>query len=296
VRRFVWVPFAVALLAFALPFATVSCDGSSVEASGADLVLRTAPETQGRPAQVDLGELVVSYGGGLATAAFLAFALGVLAAARPSSAGWAALGGLVGVAALVFLRSRDGETGAQDVVEVESELGGFLAAGAGAVAAASAAAVWIGRGRPVLAPALPVAAAGLVLLGYLLPSERTPVYSFAYADTLNVRRPWEGAFWLLPVVLALLLLRKRSALPRALAAFSVGALAVVGADVADETWRLWRDDDVRPGLAPLAFLAGIVAAGAWAVVAEWRQLRRPAPLPLVAGVGLALLCRVAAPV
>ena len=83
-RRIVPLAFALALLAFALPFATVSCDESSVEVSGAELVLRIAPEPEGfaAPEGVELGELVVAYGGGLATAAFLAFVLSLLASVR----------------------------------------------------------------------------------------------------------------------------------------------------------------------------------------------------------------------
>ena len=89
IRRVAPLAFALALVAFALPFATVSCDDARVEPSGADLVLRTAPETEGRaPEGMELGELVVAYGGGLATAAFLAFALSLLASVRMSRSGW----------------------------------------------------------------------------------------------------------------------------------------------------------------------------------------------------------------
>jgi hypothetical protein len=285
--------FAVALLAFALPFATVSCDDARVEASGADFVLRTPPETEGRaPEGIELGELVVASGGGLATAALLAFALGLLASARMWRSGWAPLAGVVGVAALVFLKTRGGP---EDIAEVETQIGAFLAAGAGAAAALADGAVWLRAGRPPLRPLAPVIGAGLLLFGYLFPSERAPLVIVAYADTLNLRSPWDGVFWLLAVVVGVLLLASRHAVSRNLAGFAVGVLAVAAADVADEIWSLVREDDVQPGIAPPAFLAGMVTAGAWAITNEWRRLRRPALLPLAAGAGVTLAAWLASP-
>ena len=293
IRRVAPLAFALALLAFALPFATVSCEDAQVKTSGADLVLRTPPETEGRaPEGIDLGELVVAAGGGLATAAFLAFALGLLASARMWQSGWAPFAGVVGVAALVFLKTRGGP---EDVAEVDTQIGAFLAAGAGVAAALAAAALWLRDGRPPLRPLAPVIAAGLLLFGYLFPSERSPLVIVAYADTLNVRRPWDGLFWLLPVVVGVLLLARRHGVSRNLAGFAVGVLAVAAADVADEIWSLVREDGVQPGIAPPAFLAGIVTAGAWATTNEWRALRRPALLPLAAGAGVTLAAWLASP-
>jgi hypothetical protein len=296
-RRVAPLASALALLAFALPFATVSCDDSQVEPSGADLVLRTAPETQGQaPEGIELGELVVAYGGGLATAAFLAFALSLLAAARAWEPGWAPLAGLVGVAALLFLKTRGaGGRGPEDIAEVDARIGGFLAAGAGAAGAIAAGTVWLRGGRPALRPLAPVVAAGLLLFGYLFPSQRSPLVVVAYADTLDLTRPWDGAFWLLPVVVGVLLLARRDAVSRNLAGFAVGVLAVAGADVADEIWGLLREDDARPDVSAIAFLAGIVTAGGWVIANEWRGLRRPAPLPLAAGVAVTLLAWLASP-
>ena len=75
-RRFTWVPFAVALFAFVLPFATVSCGELHVKPNGADLVVRTPPETEGsNPEGIDLGALVVAHGGSIR--AVHAAALGV---------------------------------------------------------------------------------------------------------------------------------------------------------------------------------------------------------------------------
>jgi hypothetical protein len=293
IRRAAPLAFALALLAFALPFATVSCDDARVEPSGADLVLRTAPETEGRaPEGVELGELVVAYGGGLATAAFLAFALSLLASVRMWQPGWAPLAGAVGVAALLFLKTRSGP---EDIAEVEARIGGLLAAGAGAAGTLAAGALWLRGGRPALRPLAPVLAAGLLLFGYLFPSERSPLVVVAYADTLDLRRPWDGAFWLLPVVVGVLLLARRHAVSRTLAGFAVGVLAVAAADVADEIWGLLRKDDVQPGIAPPAFLAGIVTAGAWTIANEWRGLRRPALLPLAAGVAVTLAAWLTSP-
>ena len=137
--------------------------------------------------------------------------------------------------------------------------------------------------------------AGLLLFGYLFPSERSPLVVVAYADTLNLRRPWDGAFWLLPVVVGVLLLARRHSLSRTLAGFAVGVLAVGAADVADEIWSLVREENAQPGIAPPAFLAGIVTAGAWAITHEWRGLRRPALLPLAGGVTVTLVAWLASP-
>ena len=293
IGRVASLAFALALLVFALPFATVSCDDARVEASGADFVLRTPPETEGRaPEGIELGELVVAAGGGLATAAFLAFALGLLASARMWRSGWAPFAGVVGVAALVFLKTRGGP---ENIAEVDTQIGAFLAVGAGTAAALAAGAVWLDGGRPPLRPLAPVIAAGLLVFGYLFPSERSPLVVVAYADTLNLRRPWDGVFWLLPVVVGVLLLARRNGVSRNLAGFAVGVLAVAAADVADEIWGLVREDDVRAGIGPPAFLAGIVTAGAWATTNEWRALRRPALLPLAAGAGVTLAAWLASP-
>jgi hypothetical protein len=291
------VAFAVAMLAFALPFATVSCDDSSVEVSGAELVLRSAPETEGfaAPEGVALGELVVAYGGGLATAAFLAFALSFLAMVRGWAPAWAPLAGAVGVVALVFLKTRGTGGGAGEIAEVDARIGGWLAAGAGAAGALAAGAMWLRGDRPPLRPLAPVIAAGLLLFGYLFPSERSPLVVVAYADTLNLRRPWGGAFWVLPVVVGVLLLARRRAASRTLAGFAVGVLAVAAADVADEIWSLVREDETQLGIAPPAFLAGIVTAGVWAIANELRALRRPALLPLGAGVAVTLVAWLASP-
>lgn len=292
-RRIAPLAFALALLVFVLPFATVSCDDAQVEASGADLVLRTPPETEGRaPEGIELGELVVASGGGLATAAFLAFALGLITSTRMWRSGWASFAGVVGVAALVFLKTRGGP---DDIAEVDTEIGALLAVGAGAAAVLAAGAVWLRGGRPPLRPLAPVIAAGLLLFGYLFPSERSPLVVVAYADTLNVRRPWDSAFWLLPVVAGVLLLARRHAVSRTLAGFAVGVLAVAAADIADEIWSLVQEDDTQRGIAPVAFLAGIVTVGVWAVTVEWRGLRRPALLPLATGVGVTLAAWLASP-
>ena len=307
-RRAAAGAFAVALFAFVLPFATVSCDDAQVEASGADLVLREAPETEGRtPASpdaegpsledLDLGELVVAYGGGLATAAFLAFVLSLLATVRGWAPSWAPIAGVVGVAALLFLKTRGaGGRGPEGIAEIDARIGGILAGGVGAAGALAAGAVWLRESeRPPLRPLAPGVAAALLLFGYLFPSERSPLIVAAYADTLDLRNPWDGAFWVLPVLVGVLLWRRRQEPSRTLVAFAVGVFAVVGADVADEIVQLWRDDDAQPGVASIAFLGGMATAGTWAIAREWAHLRRPAPIPLVAGVAIALVAWLVSP-
>jgi hypothetical protein len=297
VRRLAWVSFAVALFAFVLPFATVSCDGSRLEPTGADLVLRTPPDTEGTTREgIPLGELVVAYGGGLATAALLAFALSLLAATRSWTGGWATLGGLVGVAALVFLKTRGGGDGPEAVAEVDTRIGGLLAGTAGAAGALAAGAVWLKRdGRPALRPAAPVVAAGLLVFGYLYPSERSRLVSFAYADSLNLRSPWDGVFWLLPVLVGIVFLARRTGVSGAGAAFAVGILVVAAVDTVDEIQRLVRDDQAQPGVAAFAFLAGMLTAGAWAITEAWKRQIRPAVFPFAAGVVVVLLAWLAGP-
>ncbi|HEU6445109.1 MAG TPA: hypothetical protein VFL61_08645 [Gaiellaceae bacterium] len=280
-RRFAWVPFAVALAAFALPFAAVSCDGLRAEPSGADLVLRTPPETTGRsPQRLDLGSLVVAYGGGLATAAFLAFALALLAALRPWDAGWPVLGTLTGLASLLFLKTRSAG-GAEGAFDVEIREGAYLAFGAGLAGLAVGAAAWLREGRPEIRPVAPLAGALLVLFGYLYPSNGRAGIDTAYADTLNIREPWKAAFWLLPVVVATALLAQRRRLGAALAAFALGVFAVAGSEAAQAVWS-------GAGIGPVALLAGVTVGAAWAVAVQWAERRRPARLWLVAGIAVAL--------
>jgi hypothetical protein len=288
-QRAAVLAFAVALFAFVLPFATVSCDEAQVEATGADLVLRSAPDEEGtREEDFELGDLVVAYGGGLATAAFLAFALSLLAAVRGWNGGWATLAGLVGVSALVILKTRGGG-GGESIAEVDTKAGGILAAGAGAAGFLVAGAAWLGgKERPSLKPVAPVAAAALVLFGYLYPVEHAPPLSVAYVDSLDLRNPWDGVFWLLPVLVGILFLARRQGVPRGLAALSVGVLAVVGVDVADEIGHYWREEDRSVGIAPVVFLAGMITAAAWAIVGQWRRLAHPAFVPLAAGLALGL--------
>ncbi|HEY7705885.1 MAG TPA: hypothetical protein VH968_01795 [Gaiellaceae bacterium] len=295
-RRASTAAFAVALLAFVLPFATVSCDELSVEPTGADLVLGSAPETEGpNPEGIALGELVVAYGGGLATAAFLAFALSLLALVRTWSSAWATLAGAVGVAALLFLKTR-GSGGTDGVTEVDARLGGILAGAGGAAGALAAGTIWLrNEGRPSLRPLAPVAAAALILFGYLFPSERSPLLTVAYADTLDLRHPWDGVFWLLPVVVGIAFLALRRELSPRLSAFGVGILAVVAVDLADEIQQLVRDDNGQPGIAPIAFLAGVITAGLWAIASEWLQLRRPPLIPFGAGLALSIAAWLASP-
>lgn len=295
-QRAAAVAFAVALFAFVLPFATVSCDEARVEPTGAELVLRSAPDEEGTPQQdFELGQLVVAVGGGLATAAFLAFALSLLAAVRGWNGGWATLAGLVGVAALVLLKTRGGDGGVDAIVEVDAKAGGIIAAVAGAVGALVAGAAWLGGDeKPRVQPVAPVAALALLLFGYLYPVEHEPPLAVAYADTLDLEHPWDGAFWLLPVLVGILFLAKRQGLSRGTAAISVGVLAVVGTDVADEIGHYWRDDEAV-GISPIAFLAGMITAAAWAIVGQWRQLVRPAFVPLAAGLALGLAAWVVSP-
>jgi hypothetical protein len=91
-----------------------------------------------------------------------------------------------------------------------------------------------------------VIAAGLLLFGYLFPSERSPLVVVAYADTLNPRRPWDGVFWLLAVTVGVFLLASRHGVPPNLAGFAVGVLAVAAADVADEIWGLVQETTYSP--------------------------------------------------
>lgn len=307
-QRFLWIPFGAALFAFVLPFATVSCDDSQVSPTGADLVLRTAPETEGQAPSAaeaeepslegfELGELVVAYGGGLATVAFLAFALSLLAAIRGWAPGWTPLAGAVGVASLVFLKTRGtGGRSPEEIAEVDARIGGILAAGTGTAGALIAGAIWLrGDDRPSLRPLAPVVAAVLLLFGYLFPSKRSPLVVAAYADTLDLRNPWDGAFWALPVLVGILCLSKRQGISRSLASFSIGILAVAAADVADEIWNAWREEEANVAIASIVFLAGLVTAGAWAITDQWKQLRRPALVPLAAGLVLALAAWLASP-
>ncbi|HEX7256243.1 MAG TPA: hypothetical protein VF236_09980 [Gaiellaceae bacterium] len=287
-RRFLWVPFALALAAFVLPFATVSCDGMQVEPSGADFVLRTPPEATGPDRErLDLGGLVVAYGGGLATAAFLGFAFALLAAVRRWDGGWVVLGAAAALASLLLLQTRSaGE--AEEVTDVEVREGAYVAFGAGAAGLALGAATWLRDGRPALRPAWPLVGALLIVFGYLWPFEGAAGVETAYVDTLDLREPWKAAFWAVPVAVGLALLARRRRADRRLAGFAVGALVVAGLEVAGDVWD-------RPGPAPLALLAGIVTLVGWAIAGQWSERRPPARAWLLAGVAVALAAWVARP-
>jgi hypothetical protein len=279
VRRYAWVPFAVALAAFVLPFATVSCGELHVEPSGADLVLHTPPETEGsNPQGIDLGALVVAHGGGLATAAFLAFALALLASVRAWDDGWALLGAITGVTALLVLKTRTGGS-AEGVIEVDASAGAFLAAGAAAVGALLLAPRTLRTASSLARPAAPFAGALLVLAGYLLPAQRSAVISASYADSLTVRQPWISAFWLLPVAASLVLLARRRELTPDLSTVTLAVFAPTAVVFVHEIWMLWRDEARQPGVGPFLMLGGIVLSAAWAFSARRGRAGRPAGTP-----------------
>jgi hypothetical protein len=279
VRRFTWVPFAVALFAFVLPFATVSCGDLHVEPSGADLVLRTPPETGGpNPQGIDLGALVVAHGGGLATAAFLAFALALLASVRAWDDGWALLGAITGVTALLVLKTRTGG-GAEGVIEVDAGAGAFLAAVAAAVGALLVAPASLRTASSFARPAAPLAGALLVLAGYLLPAQRSAIISASYADSLTVREPWISAFWLLPVAASLVLLARRHELTPDLSTVTLAVFAPTAVVLMHEIWTLWRDEARQPGVAPFLMLGGIALSAAWAFGARRGRAGLPAGTP-----------------
>jgi hypothetical protein len=289
VRRFVWVPFAVALTAFVLPFATVSCGPLVTEPTGAELVLRSPPETRSSTSErAEIGQLVLAYGGGLATAAFIAFAFALVAGVR-GWAGWPAAGGMAGVVALLALRFRDSglPAGAGADVTVDTRVGAFIAAVAGALGALIAAVVWLREERrdPV-APIIPGIGATLIVIGYLMPSDRSEHAPHAYADSLDLRHPWRAAFWLLPVAVGALLWARRRTLTRDLSTVALGVLGPTGVVVSYDVWRLWREEGTQPGLARYSLLAGIVLSALWAYAvkrgrAGWPAAvrARPAPAP-----------------
>jgi hypothetical protein len=276
VRRFTWVPFAVALAAFVLPFATVSCDELHVTPSGADLVLHTPPETEGsNPEGIDLGALVVARGGGLATAAFLAFALALLASVRAWDDGWALLGAVTGVTALLVLKTRTGGA-AQGVIEIDAGAGAYLAVGAAAVGALLLAPRWLRTARSRARPATPFAGALLILAGYLLPAQRSAVISASYADSLTVRQPWISAFWLLAIAASLVLLARRHEVTPDLSTVTLSIFAPIAVVLVHEIWMLWRDEARQAGVAPFLMLSGIVLSAAWAFGARKDRAGRPA--------------------
>lgn len=272
-RRFLWIPFAVALLAFALPFATVSCDTQSVEPSGADFVLRSPPDTEGPNENgFDLGGLVVAYGGGLATASFLAFALALVGALRSWHPGWVPLCGLVGIASLVLLKTRPGGGG---VVDVDVRFGALLAAGAAAVGALAGMVVWLrSDGAPALRPFTPVLGAGLLVLGYLLPSYESDLLNVTYADSLDLREPRLDTLWILAPAAGVLLLARRRTLTQRIALLALGILALAGIALSEDIWSAWRDEQLEPAAGSFVLLAGVLISSAFAARVPSRRVWR----------------------
>lgn len=281
-RRYLWAPFAVALLAFTLPFATVSCDGRTVEPSGADFVLRSPPETTGSTEDgLDLGGLVVALGGGLATASFLAFALALVAALRSWHLAWVPLFGLVGIVALVLLKTRTAGGATGGVVNVDVRFGALLAGGAAAVGTLAGMVVWLrADGAPALRPFLPAVGAGLLVLGYLLPSYEDEVFNVAYADSLDVREPRLDTLWVFTPAVGVLLLARRRCPSRWIAVLAACVMAVAGIAVAEDIWSAWRDEQVRPAAGSYVLLAGVLVSSAFvARVARRGRAERPAVEP-----------------
>lgn len=277
-RRFSSISFAVALAAFVLPFTTVSCDELRVEASGADLILRTNPETEGaNPERLELGRLVTSFGGGLATAAFLAFALALFAVVRTWGDGWVLLAGAAGLVALLCLKTRGGGA-TESTITVDSRMGAWLSAVAAAAGALAVGIPWLRESRPPLRPSAPLVGATLLLVGYLLPSDRSPIASSAYADSLTVREPWRSAFWLLPVAVGIAVLALRLSISHELSTVALGVFVPTGIVVAHEIVMLWRDE-LRPGAAPFLFLAGMLISAWWVGARRARAGRPAAPAP-----------------
>jgi hypothetical protein len=137
--------FAAILVAFALPFGTVSCEGPPVQFTGYELATRTVPQTT-PPATTDDGEslpdAIEDEAGGWALIALVAAALGAaLGFARRRGGGFAASAGLIAVAGL-FWSSFDVLGGP----EVEYELGYVATAVLFALAAVWHSALAIRRG------------------------------------------------------------------------------------------------------------------------------------------------------
>jgi hypothetical protein len=286
VGRFLWVPFAVALAGFVLPFATVSCGDVKVEPSGADLVLRSAPEPEcvgpddtcpdeesASDFELDLGEFVVELAGGLATAAFLGFVFALVLARIGTRRGWTTLAAAVGVASLVFLGTRDyglaGSGPDERAVVTESGAGYWLALGGGALGALAAGFGWIREGRQSLRPFLPVLGAGLLLLGYLLPWQPSEETSTAYADLLDLRHPWLALFGVLMVAAGLAVAARRRDVSPTLASLGLGILVPAGVAAAQWIWRDLRVEGLQPGLSQFVVLAGAAITSVFAA----RQLR-----------------------
>lgn len=272
-RRASSAAFAVALLAFTLPFAAVSCEGSSVDATGADLVLRTEPEAEG---SVDIGSFVVAYAGGLATAAFLALALALFSVVRRWGDAWTALCGLAGITALLVLKWRSAGAGGE-LATVDVRVGGFLAVAAALLGVAALGPAWVKR------PSAPAVGAVLMVAGYLLPGERSELLTSSYADSLNVREPWTSLFWLLPVVMGVLLVLRRERLGGDLATVALCVLGPVGLVALHDVWRIWQDGQVEAQPGVFLLLAGMAVSAAWVVSRRARAARpaaaRPAPAP-----------------
>ncbi len=287
-RRFSWVPFAVALAAFALPFATVSCSDQRVEPSGADFVLRSPPENTGPTEdELDLGSLVVELGGGLATAAFLSFALALLAALRSWRPAWVPLCGLVGLGSLWLLKTRTGGEAAGGIAEVDVRFGALAAAGSGAIGVLAGMLVWLrGDGLRALRLSLPAVGAGLLVVGYLLPHSESQLES-AYVDSLDLRGPRLDTFWLCAPAVGVFLLARREALTRRGAFLALALLTVAGIAASEDIWSAWRDEDVQPAAASFVLLTGVLLSSVFAARVARRgraepqaeELPGPAPAP-----------------
>ena len=320
-RLLTTAPVAAALVAFALPFATVSCGPVVVEPRGLDLVVGRVPEARCDPSRLEegdsctprrdtveeerenellLGSHVVARGGA-ATLAFVALVLAAVFAVRRAP-GVAAAVSLLAVVALASLgRRRDPlfTPEGDPAVTIDLRVGWWAAVAFAAAGAVASGAVWR-RGGGSLRPLRTPAFAGAALLaGALVTPNRLGYHEWAYADQVALRRPWEALWPTVVFVLAAVIApRLRSSQPQPFAAgvlAGCGALALV-AGAGHVATSLAAPLESRPwGSAVLAVGAALVLGSA---VVHVRAVGgtgpvRPRLLPIAGGVAAALLAAAA---
>jgi hypothetical protein len=161
------------------------------------------------------------------------------------------------------------------------EVGAVLAVVAGGLGTAAAATIWLREEHPTAPPVVPAVGAGLLLLGYLLPIVASGFPNGAYADSLNVREPWEAVFWLLAPAFGLALVARGRSPTTFLAGFALAIFVGGGAAVVHHVWTMRPFDELVLG--PHVYFGGLVLSAASAIGHVQRRQLAAIVLPFLVG-------------
>lgn len=201
------------MVAFLLPFGTVSCGPLETEVRGTHLISGVEPtdrcqgadcstaESVSAESDNDLGAAVLAQGSGLATFAFLALGLALLLSLREGRSGGEVSAAIFALAALAVLASRDAFNFADGSVDdgedairivVELRFGYWIVVALSALAVLLAARTWWAPKRQQLPGLALWVGAAILTIGYLGPDTRVAEQATLGVDRLRLDVFWSG--------------------------------------------------------------------------------------------------------